>query len=103
SLGEKIVNYSQLKGMTENLSLCLTLDDTTKTLSEETNKLFGTKDSTVILYLFHSKTGELGISSSLKDQMRINLKAKKGDIFDQWVVKTLQPLFIEDTKSDYRF
>jgi diguanylate cyclase (GGDEF)-like protein len=67
------------------------------------NKLFGDKDSTIILYLFHSKTGELGLSSSQKGQMRVNIKSKKGDVFDQWLVKTMQPLLIEDTKRDFRF
>jgi len=99
----KIVNFSQLKGLTERLSMCLTLEDTSKTFSAEVNRLFGDKDTTIILYLFHSKTGELGISSSQKGQMRINIKSKKGDAFDQWLVKTMQPLLIEDTKSDYRF
>jgi len=103
STREKIVNFSQLKGMTERLSMCLTQEDTVKTLSEEVNKLFGSEETTIILYLFHSKTGELGISSSLKGQMRVNLKSKRGDIFDQWVVKAMQPLLIEDAKSDYRF
>jgi len=100
---DKIVNFSQLKGLTERLSMCLTLEDTSKTFSAEVNRLFGDKDTTIILYLFHSKTGELGISSSQKGQMRINIKSKKGDAFDQWIVKTMQPLLIEDTKSDYRF
>ena len=103
SLRKKIVDFSQLKGMTEHLSMCLTQEDTVKTLSEEVNKLFGTEETTIILYLFHSKTGELGISSSHKGQMRVNLKSKKGDVFDRWVVKTMQPLLIEDAKSDYRF
>ena len=103
SFREKIVNYSQLKGLTERLSMCLTQEDTSKTLSAEVNRLFGDKDTTIILYLFHSRTGALGISSSQKGQMRINIKSKKGDAFDQWTVKTMQPLLIEDTKSDYRF
>ncbi|MCK5014405.1 MAG: sensor domain-containing diguanylate cyclase [Candidatus Omnitrophica bacterium] len=103
SFREKIVNYSQLKGLTERLSMCLTQEDTSKTLSAEVNRLFGDKDTTIILYLFHSRTGALGISSSQKGQMRINIKSKKGDSFDQWTVKTMQPLLIEDTKSDYRF
>jgi len=103
SFREKIVNYSQLKGLTERLSLSLTLDDTSRIFSEEVNKLFGSKDTTIIIYLFHSKTGELGISSSQKGQMRINIKAKKGDIYDQWIVRTMQSLLIEDIKNDYRF
>ena len=103
SFREKIVNYSQLKGLTEKLSMCLTMEDTSKTFSAEVNRLFGDKDTTIILYLFHSKTGTLGISSSQKGQMRVNIKSKKGDAFDQWIVKTMQPLLIEDTRSDYRF
>ena len=62
--------------------MCLTLDDTSKTLSDRSEPVyFGDKETTVILYLFHSKTGELGISSSQKGQMRVNIKSKKGDLF----------------------
>ncbi len=103
SLRLKIISYSQLKDLTEKLSLCLSLEDTSSTLSVEVSKLFGHKDVTVILYLFHSTTGELGISSSQKGQMQVNLKAKKGDIFDHFVVKTMHPLLVEDVGTDFRF
>lgn len=103
SYSKKIINYSQLKDLTEHLSLSLSLGDTSDALSEEVTKLFGGEDITAILYLFQAKTGELGITSSQKGQMRINLKSKNGDMFDEWVVKTMQPLLIEDTKSDFRF
>jgi diguanylate cyclase (GGDEF)-like protein len=103
SLRLKIINYSQLKDLTEKLSLCLSLEETSGTLSVEISRLFGYKDVTVILYLFHSATGELGISSSQKGQMQVNLKAKKGDIFDHFVVKTLHPLLVEDVQTDFRF
>ena len=103
SYREKIVNFDQLKVLTEKLSMCLTLEDTSRILSSQVSKLFGDKDSTIILYLFHSKTGELGLSSSQKGQMRVNIKSKKGDEFDQWLVKTMQPLLIEDAKNDFRF
>lgn len=103
SFRHKIVNYSQLKNLIEKLGMCLSLEETSTTLSVEVNKLFGHKDITVILYLFHSTIGELGISSSQKGQMQVHLKAKKGDLFDQWVVKTLNPLMVEDANSDFRF
>ena len=103
SFRKKIVNYSQLKDLTEKLSASLSLLDTSNTLCSEVNKLFGNKHITTILYLFHKKTGELGISSSQKGNSHINIKSKKGDVFDQWVMKTLQPLLIEDTKTDFRF
>jgi len=103
SFKEKIESYSQLKILTEKLSMCLSLNDTSDTISKEVNKFFKHKDITVIIYIFHSKTGELGISSSQKGQMRINIKSKKGDVFDQYVIKTMQSLLIEDTKRDFRF
>lgn len=103
SLRLKIINYAQLKELTEKLSFCLSLEDTSNTLSVEVSRLFGHKDVTVILYLFHSTTGDLGISSSQKGQMQVNLKAKKGDIFDHFVVKTMHPLLVEDVGTDFRF
>ena len=99
----KIANYLQLKDLVEKLSACLTLEDTLRTLSSEVNRFFGEHETTIILYLFHSKTGQLGISSSQKGQMQVNIKSKNGDIFDVWVVRSLKPLLSEDIKSDFRF
>ncbi|MBI5150928.1 MAG: sensor domain-containing diguanylate cyclase [Candidatus Omnitrophica bacterium] len=100
---EKIIRYDQLKGLTERLTLCLSLEDASGTLSREVNRLFGEKERAVLLYFFQPKTGELGISSSYKGGARVNIKLKKGDIFDQWVVRVMQSLLIEDTRNDYRF
>jgi diguanylate cyclase (GGDEF)-like protein len=102
SFRKKIISYSQLKDLTEKLSMSLTVAETSQALSSEASNFFG-YDITVILYLFHSKTSELGISSSQKGHIQVNIKSKKGDIFDQYVIKALQPLLIEDTKKDFRF
>ncbi len=99
----KITNFSRLKGLTEKLLTCFTVDETSRALTSEINDLFGHRETTVIIYLFHSRTGELGLSASQKGQMTINIKDKKGDLFDQWVVRTMKPLLIEDAKSDFRF
>ncbi len=110
SLRNKIALYGELRVLTERLNQCLSLKDTSTAISEEVNKLFSEKDRTLILYLFHSsskepsgQTGELGISSSRKGQMHVNIKSKKGDLYDQSVARAMQPLLIEDTKKDYRF
>ncbi len=103
SFKQKIIISSKLKDITEKLSLCLTLEDTAKALTTSVSEVFPRDDVTMIFYLFHGKTGELGLKSSQKGQMKINLKNKKGDEFDRWVVKTMQGLLIENVKSDYRF
>lgn len=103
SLREKIVRYGELKVLTERLSLCLSLNDTSQTLSEQVNGLFRHDHRTVILYLLNSQTGELGLVASYRGETRVNIKAKKGDLFEQSVLRTLQRLLIEDTHSDFRF
>ena len=53
SLREKTALYGELRVLTERLSQCLSLNDTSTALSQEVNKLFREKDRTMILYLFH--------------------------------------------------
>jgi len=103
AIRQKIADYGQLKVIAERLNQCFSLEETSRILSGEVSRLFGEKEATVILYLFHSKTGELGISASQKGQMQVNLKAKNGDLYDLWVVKNMQALLIEDAKNDFRF
>lgn len=103
SFQKKMVDYGQLKDIAEKLNETFALQDTSKALSVEVSRLFGQKDITVILYLFHSKTGELGLSASQKGQMEVNLKAKKGDLYDRWVAKNMKALLVEDVKNDFRF
>ena len=103
ALEQKIIDYSALKGLTEKLCGVFNLDDTARTFCAEVNKIFGHPDHTVILYLFQDKIGGLGIAASQKNQTEIHLKAKKGDLCDELVVKTLKPLLVEDIKSDFRF
>ena len=109
ALRKRISSYSKLKSLTEKLSLSFSLEAISQILSGEVSQLFdsdgihASQNTTTILYLFHSQTGELGISSSQRGQMQINLKSRKGDVFDQWVVKAMQPLLIEDARHDLRF
>lgn len=103
SLQKKIVKYSQLKDLTEQLSKCLSVSDTSNTLLAMVDGFFDDPDFTKILYLFHVKTGELGISSSYKGSEKINIKTKKGDIFDGWLTQKMQPLLVEDARKDFRF
>lgn len=100
---KKITNYSYLKKVTEQLCLCFTLDETVRTLSHEVDQLFGRQEIQTLVYLFHSRTGELGLCSSLKGRKKVKVKEKQGDVYDRWVVKTLKSLLVEDAKKDFRF
>jgi len=103
SLRKKIFYYSRLKTLLESLKDCFSLAQASRVVSSQVNHLFDLPELTTTPYIFHAQTGELGISFLQKGQMQINLKAKKGDAFDQWVVKTMRPLLVEDTHKDFRF
>lgn len=99
----KIENYSYLKEITEKLSMSFSLEKTTNIISSEVDKLFGAKDIAVVLYLFHSKTGELGVPCLTSKSKITGTKMTRGDIYDQWVIKTMTPLLVEDARNDFRF
>lgn len=103
ALERKITSYSSLEEVTEKLNKCLTLEETAHTLCALACNIFGDHDRVCILYLFEAKSGELAIVSTNKGQEHEVIKSKKGDIFDGWVIKKLQPLIIENTKKDFRF
>jgi diguanylate cyclase (GGDEF)-like protein len=99
----KIKNYSYLKEITEKLSMSFSLEETTNIISSEVDKVFGMKDIVVVLYLFHSKTGELRVPYLTSKPKTIDTKMTRGDIYDQWVIKTMTPLLVEDARNDFRF
>ncbi len=100
---QKIVAYSQLRGLVEKLSMCLSLEDSAQTLCREIGKIFEHGDATIILYLMDPSSVELGIVVAERGQRSVNIKTKRGDVFDHWVVKHLQSLHLEDTRNDFRF
>lgn len=100
---KKIIAYSQLKGFVEKLSMCLSQEDSAHTLCHETGRLFEHADATIILYLFDAASGELAIAAAERNQRAVNIKSKTGDIFDHWIMKNLQPLYLEDARNDFRF
>ena len=103
ALQAKITNYSLLKDLTEKLCASFSLADTSQIIAADVNAVYRQDDMTVIVYFLKGAYGELSLAASLRAQNPLNLKAKRGDLYDQWAVKNLKPLLVEDTKNDFRF
>ena len=103
SIHEKIVRYSHLKDLTEKLCMSFSVQESAQVVTREVGHLFGRDDLTSILYFFHAKSGKLSLAAAVKGAAAVELYAKKGDIYDHWVVRNLKPLLIKDTHSDFRF
>ena len=103
SLFERVEAYSKLKSLAEKLSLCATCAQAAEILGQRTDELFGQHDTTTLLYLFHVKTGDFGLAFAMKAGSKVEIRSKKGDTFDHWIIKNLKPLLVENTKNDFRF
>lgn len=103
ALQEKIINFRHLKNLAEKLCGAFSSSDTASIMAAELNSVLGRDASTAIVYYLDGPRGELSLMASLRDGVPLNLKAKRGDLYDSWVVKHSKPLLVEDTKNDFRF
>ena len=98
-LDEKLLRYLVLKDVAEALTTTLTLDDIAAIIIKRASNTIN-KEGGTMLYLVDVERQELMLSAS---QGEPHVKAKKGDIFDLWVLKHGIPLIIEDVTKDFRF
>jgi diguanylate cyclase (GGDEF)-like protein len=99
----KIESYSRLKGLLEALSMSLTVDDTVHVLCRETAAFFGRQDAEILLYALDPASGSLERVHSAQSRSQGDIKARHGDVFDRWIMRSLQALLVEDSRKDFRF
>ncbi|MCX5680253.1 MAG: GAF domain-containing protein, partial [Candidatus Omnitrophica bacterium] len=99
SFTEKLKRYSTLKEAVEALSASLSLDEVSRLIIEKSRTTLN-KVGRVLLYLVDTEKQELMLSVSHGSS---RVKAKRGDIFDHWVLRHRKSLIIEDVFKDFRF
>jgi diguanylate cyclase (GGDEF)-like protein len=99
SVEEKLKRYAVLKDVIDSFSTELFLDGVTKLIMEKTSATLG-KSGRILLFLVDTEKQELRLSAS---QGALRVAAKKGDLFDRWVLKHRKPLIVEDVVTDFRF
>lgn len=103
ALQEKIKKYHSLKSIIEQMNQNLSLDAIAEQLIASVYSLIAANHKTSILYLIDPMTHALTLYKTKKENQGLVIKAKEGDIFDQWVLRHNSPLFMEDIKNDFRF
>ncbi|MDD5136816.1 MAG: sensor domain-containing diguanylate cyclase [Candidatus Omnitrophica bacterium] len=99
SVEEKLRRYAALKEVIDSFSTQLVLDDITKLIMEKTSKTIS-KQGRTLLFLVDTEKQELMLSAS---RGAARIAAKKGDLFDRWVLKNRKSLISEDIVTDFRF
>lgn len=99
ALEEKLTRYLLLKEVAESMSTALSLDEINSIIVEKTYRTIG-KGGRLLLFLVDVEKQELMLSVS-RDNLKV--KNKRGDAFDQWVLRHRKSLIIEDVEKDFRF
>ncbi|MCK9604574.1 MAG: sensor domain-containing diguanylate cyclase, partial [Candidatus Omnitrophica bacterium] len=101
---EKIKRYDSLKKIIEEINRNLVLESIADNLIAIAFSLAAGNKGTCVLYLVDSQTQlNLTLFKAKKEDKKLIIKAKEGDIFDLWVLRHTSPLLIEDIKKDFRF
>ena len=100
----KLRRYDALSLFTEKLNQNLSLDDTLAMLLGQTLILLGHEKTICMVYSVDSSSGEVVLEAAKNNTTEYSfVKGKDSDMFNQWVVKHMQPLLVEDTVNDFRF
>jgi len=102
SLKKKEKRYNSLKDTVSALNSTLLLEDVIKKIMGNAFEIIGKSDSG-LLFLVDTEKQELCLAFSENNASSERVKAKKGDILDEWVMKERQALIVEDAKKDFRF
>jgi diguanylate cyclase (GGDEF)-like protein len=103
ALRVKINNYIGLRKIVEEINSNLSIDFVATYLLQSAFSLIARNKGTCVLYLVDNLTQDLSLFKTKKQHEELVIKAKKGDIFDLWVLKHAAPLLIEDIAADFRF
>ena len=103
ALQEKLRRYESLEKIIEEINQDLDLDSIADNLASMAFSLIADAKGSCILYLTDNQTQRLGLFKTKKENEKLIIKAKEGDLFDLWVLRHAQSLIIEDIKKDFRF
>lgn len=101
---EKIERYQRLKGIIEEINRQPDLETVANNLATIAFSLIAKNRGVCLLYLVGSHAPiNLNLFKARKEDSRLVIKAKEGDIFDFWVLRHSSALLIEDIRRDFRF
>ncbi len=103
SLETKISRYNSLKEIIERINQDLDFDSVANSLTTIASSVISGNKCVCLLYLIDPQTQKLILFKTRKKDEQLIIKAKEGDIFDQWVLRHSNPLLVEDIKKDFRF
>lgn len=101
SLYSRVASYGSLRMLAEKLGGSTDVDEVISIIVDSTYRMTGGRGN-CLLYLTDIRNQQLELVASRKESAVV-IKAKKGDVFDRWVLKHTSALIVEDINNDFRF
>jgi len=98
----RLKRYGALKDITEDLGSTLDAREIANVITDRAFNIVGRSDR-ALLFLINEEKQELGLFASKQADGISVAQVKKGEIFDNWIVKHRRALIVEDTGNDFRF
>lgn len=99
---EKFLAYYSLKNVAERLATTLSIERLSELILKEM-LFFIPQGDAYLIYLTEPEKSELSLAGVHKENKQSFVKSKTGDLFDRWVLKSRQPLLVQDVRKDVRF
>lgn len=103
ALKTKISRYGSLKKVVEEINQSLDLDNVAVNLTENAFSIIANNQGVCLLYLIDKSKQGLRLFKAGKEEEKLVVKQKEGDLFDLWVLRNNRPLLVEDIRKDFRF
>lgn len=102
ALNQKRDRLKYLREISDHLKGTSELESAGHVVVKEVAELIPEADQ-VLLYIKEEDTEDLAMIAISCSSEEHHSKEKKGNEYDQWVVKRSQPLLVEDAQTDFRF
>ena len=102
AIEERLKRYQQLRQVANAFNLSLTLEDLLESIVHSAGDLVQMADH-VLLYLAEEGSLQLELRKVWRRSGSATIKEKRGDAFDEWVMRQGQPLLVQEAGRDFRF
>ncbi|MBI3321367.1 MAG: GGDEF domain-containing protein [Candidatus Omnitrophica bacterium] len=102
ALQKKLSRYTQLQVIAEELSNMTELRAIARLAVERAFALIG-KSDVCLVFLVDQERQALSLFASKRRESIASIRAKHGDQFDRYVLRTHRPLLVNDVRRDFRF
>ena len=101
-LRKRLDRYSALQSVAERLNTFVTVGPMARWIVEQAFALIG-KSDVCLLFLVDPHSQALSLTASERGPGQTHVRAKRGDVIDQWVLRSRRPVLVDDIQKDFRF